>query len=490
MNSEQVEHGDHGEPNEINSLGTFNNKTVILEGQYALIKLPSAGMKVIQLKHDAVISLGKFGTFNANEILGFPFGQSFEIIGDNKVKPIKSLTEAAQPENEESGEPQGDEPEEITKDKLTQMFSNNSENNQNIINIGSKIQKLTNDDINELKKSGATSNIGQLIIQKMIEGHEGFDKKTIFSQQKYLKRKQQKFLRRFTVEFYGTSQMFLYYLEKDSSRLLDMSEETLGLLMTYSNVRPGGKYLLLDETGGVVLHSMLERMDCQGSIVMVHENEHANYSALKNCNISEATITNCVNTINWLQVVEPEAERIDFEYINPEELSQLKAPKRSQYYKRQKRAETINKAIDMFQQGNFDGFISVSSLDPISFLPLMVPKVGGSRAITIYSQFKEVLLDVQHSMSNDKRILAPSIFETRARPYQTIPGRIHPLMTMRGYGGYVLWGTRVFPKESVQAVGRGVSKKRNNSPGAAREGNETKKMREGNDMEDTPSVET
>ena len=32
-----------------------------------------------------------------------------------------------------------------------------------------------------------------MIIEKMIAGHEGFDKKTIFSQQKYLKRKQQKF---------------------------------------------------------------------------------------------------------------------------------------------------------------------------------------------------------------------------------------------------------------------------------------------------------
>lgn len=450
------------------------SKNVIKLGQYALIKLPSAGMKIIELREEGTISLGKFGSFNLNEILGFPFGQSFEIIADNKVVPIKSLTtqDAVNKELEE------EDSDEITKDKLTQILSNNSENNQNIIDIGSKIQKLTSDDIDELKTSGATSNIGQLIIQKMIEGHGGFDKKTIFSQQKYLKRKQQKFLRRFTVEYYGPAQMLQYYLEKDSSRLLDMSEETLGLLMTYANVRPGGKYLIIDETGGVVLYAMLERMNYQGTVLTIHENEHPNYNALKHCNIPDDIFKEVVKLINFLQIIEPENEKIHFEELSSDQLAQLKGPKRSQYYKRLKRTSNINTAIDLFQEGNFDGFISVSSLDPVSFLPLTIPKVGGSRAIVLYNQFKEVLLDVQHHLSSDKRILAPSIFETRVRPFQTIPGRIHPLMTMRGYGGYLLWGTRVFPKETVQAVGRGIGKKRvNTSPTPVKE-SETKRVKD------------
>ena len=57
-----------------------------------------------------------------------------------------------------------------------------------------------------------------------------------------------------------------------------------------------------------------------------------------------------------------------------------------------------------------------------------------------YNQFKESLLEVQQALSGDKRVLAPSIYETRVRPYQTIPGRMHPVMTNRGGGGYILWG--------------------------------------------------
>ena len=110
-------------------------------------------------------------------------------------------------------------------------------------------------------------------------------------------------------------------------------------------------------------------------------------------------------------------------------------------------------------EGNFDGFISVSTLNMPTLLPEIIPTIGGSRPVVIYSQFKEALLETQHHMSTDKRVLAPSIMETRVRPHQTIPGRMHPVMCMRGFGGYILWGTRVFPRESgITAVGKGSGK--------------------------------
>lgn len=68
---------------------------------------------------------------------------------------------------------------------------------------------------------------------------------------------------------------------------------------------------------------------------------------------------------------------------------------------------------------------------------------------------------VQAEFTRDKRVLALSIFELRVIPFQTIPGRMHPVMTMRGFGGYVLWGTKVIPNaEGVAAVGRGLLKRK------------------------------
>lgn len=437
------------------------SRTTICKGEYVLVKLPSLGTKIVQMIPDGIINLGKFGNFEVNGVIGHPFGTAFEILEDNKVNVIKSLDEDVEEEATEE--------EELTKDALTQILSNSAENNQNIINIGSKIQKLSNKEIDELKESGANSNIGQLIIQKMVEGHDGFDKKTIFSQQKYLKRKQQKFLRRFTIDYLGSSQMLQYYNDKDPNKLLDMSEETLGSLMNYSNVRPGGRYLLIDDTGGVILYSMLERMNMTGTVVLIHENEHANISALKHSNYDAEEIDKVVKNINWLQIAEPENEKIHFEEYSEERLAEMKPAKRSQYHKRLKRSQDINNSIDYLQEGNFDGLISVTTLEPSSFLPLVIPKIGGSRPMVIYSHFKEVLLDTFHFLSTDKRVLAPSIFETRVRPYQTILGRIHPVMTMRSCGGYLLVGTRVFPQDYVQAVGRGLKKTKKDTPDPSEE---------------------
>ena len=234
------------------------NDCTIRIGQHVLIRLPSKGLKVVHLQESGRVSLGKFGSFEVSSILGHPLGSSFEIVDDNTVRVIKSITDAGDI---------WDADEDIQKKELTRMFSDSAENNQNIIDIGAKIQNLTNDDIDELKKSGASSQVGQLIIEKMIANHDGFDKKTIFSQEKYLKRKQQKFLRRFTVDYLGAAELLEYNLEKDASKVLDLSVDSLGLMMTYGNIRPGGKFLVIDETGGLLLYAMMERMGCEGTIV-------------------------------------------------------------------------------------------------------------------------------------------------------------------------------------------------------------------------------
>ncbi|CCG23071.1 Gcd10 protein [Candida orthopsilosis Co 90-125] len=419
--------------------------------QHVLIRLPSKGLKLVQLQDSGRISLGKFGSFEVSGILGHPLGSSFEIVDDNTVRVIKSITDAGDIWNAD---------EDVQKQELTRMFSNSAENNQNIIDIGAKIQTLTNDEIDELKKSGASSQVGQLIIEKMIANHGGFDKKTIFSQEKYLKRKQSKFLRRFTVDYLGAAELLEYNLEKDASKILDLSVESLGLLMNYGNIRPGGKYLIIDETGGLLLYAMMERMDCKGIIVLLHENEHANSIMLRYSDYDESVINAVVKPINWLQFTELEHEKIE---LKEEEFEPKKPKLKEQFLRKRERARNVNEVIDLVEEGNFDGFVSMSTLYMPDVLKHVVPKIGGSRPLVIYNQYKELLAEVQQHFTNDRRILASSIFETRARPYQTIPGRMHPLMTMRSGGGYVLWGTRVFPDESVIAVGKGMKRRREES---------------------------
>lgn len=430
------------------------NRTTIQANQHVLIKLPSEGMKIAFLREDGTISLGKFGSFKVSSIFGHPLGTTFEIGEDQEAVPVKSMIHADEFAEKEINE------EELTKDQLTKYFEVSASSNQDIINIGLKIQKLDSKQIDELKKSGASSEIGQNIIEQIIAGHSAFDKKTVFSQQKYLRRKQQKFLRRFQVEYLSSTQLLNYYIDKDIQRVLYMSEESLGMLLSYANVRPGGNYLVLDDTAGVVVYAMLERMQGKGSILLVHENEHANLAALRHTDYSEEYQKTMIKTLSWLQFAEPENEKIEWEELPQSEIDEMKPNKQLQYSRRLKRSTEINDALDMVINGNFDALVSVTTLNISSILPFVIPRVGGSRPVVFYSPYKEVLLETQHQLMADKRVLAPSLCETKVRVYQTIQGRLHPLMTLRGYGGYVLQGTRVFPAgDHIQAIGKGTRKK-------------------------------
>lgn len=398
--------------------------------------------------------MGKFGSFKVGSILGHPLGTTFEISENQEAVPVKSFMHVEDSVENEIGD------DVLTKDQLTKYFEVSADSNQDIINVGLKIQKLDSKQIDELKQSGASSEIGQKIIEQIIAGHSAFDKKTVFSQQKYLRRKQQKFLRRFQVEYIGLSQLLRYYIDKDIQRVLYMSEETLGMLLSYANIRPGGNYLVIDDTAGVVVYAMLERMQGKGSILLVHENEHANLTALRHTDYSEEYQKKMIKTLSWLQFAEPENERIEWEELPPDEVDNMKPNKQLQYFRRLKRATQINEALNMVIDGNFDALLAVTSLNIPSILPFVVPRVGGSRSVVFYSPYKEILLETQHKLMADKRMLAPFLVETRARIFQTIQGRLHPLMTLRGYGGYVLAGTRVFPSSGhIQAVGKGTRKR-------------------------------
>jgi len=453
--------------------------TTIKYGLHCLIRLPSNGLKIAEIKEGSAVNLGKFGTFEMEGIIGFPFGQTFEVIDNRKVRAVKSTTygnvdtsepaevaEAVEDTPELEAEIESENstpvPETLSEkiDYLKRLDIKSSETNRDLVDIGNATQGLSMEEIETLKKTSKGVNVGEAIIDKLIKSHVNFNMKTKHSQEKYLKRKQQKFLRRFTVEYLGSSQLLQYYLEKDANKVLDMSEETLGLLLSLGNIQAGGRYLVIDETGGVVVSALLERMRGSGEIVLLHENEHANLSALDHSNFPIDVQRKMVKTLNLLQFFEPEVERVEWNDLPDEELKEMKSNKKAHYHRRKQNAIDINAAIDNAARGKFDGLIVASTLYAPTLLNKVMEKVGGSRPIIVYNQFKEPLIELQLEFMNDLRILAPSLHESKARPYQTIPGRLHPMMSMRGGGGYILSALRVFPiEEGVTAVGRGLKKK-------------------------------
>ena len=139
-------------------------------------------------------------------------------------------------------------------------------------------QKLSMEEIEELKQIQSGS--GKEIIARIMESHTALGEKTAFSLAKYTLRKSKKFLRRFTVLPLNVSNLLQWIsMERESHKIMDLREETLGLIASWVNIhyfsplasidhdkkddlRSGnGRWLLVEDTSGLLLACLAERLD-------------------------------------------------------------------------------------------------------------------------------------------------------------------------------------------------------------------------------------
>lgn len=451
-------------------------------------------------------------------------------------------------------------------------------------------QKLSMEEIEELKKSGAAS--GKDIIAKIMQSHTGIDEKTAFSLAKYTLRKTKKYLRRFTILPLDVSMLASYILnEKDAAKILELREESLGLMASWSNVHYSGpdpagqaelsgRWLVVDDTGGLIVALLAERMgilhpsdqtlghngddasadlteavsnkaipeddmpeveadpqsnytnasftDGQTSslppkrtkkypeemsathdtITLLHAAGQPNISLLSyfsyTPNESSATanaqtmnhpLYTHLKTLSWLQLIEPEADAAyqDFEVVPDDALQGWKSSKRGTYHRKRRRWERTRRVVDETRAGGFDGLIVASTMAPASILHHAVPLLKGGAQIVVFSPNVEPLSELTDYYSSNRRaaflndmdggaslddltptedypvdprlLLFASLQTARAREYQILPGRMHPLMTSRGGAeGYLFTATRAVPVEGkIEARGRFTKKRKLNS---------------------------
>ena len=63
-----------------------------------------------------------------------------------------------------------------------------------------------------------------------------------------------------------------------------------------------------------------------------------------------------------------------------------------------------------------------------------------SGQFTVYSPYKEPLLDAYVTMKEQGSAVNVNLSETWLRSYQVLPERTHPTVNMSGGGGYLLTG--------------------------------------------------
>lgn len=150
-------------------------------------------------------------------------------------------------------------------------------NNRDTVDDAAR-QQLSMEEIEELKQIQSGS--GKEIIARIMESHTALGEKTAFSLAKYTLRKSKKFLRRFTVLPLNVSNLLQWInMERESYKVLDLREETLGLIASWVNIHyssplpsvehnmkdnlrlGNGRWLLIEDTGGLLLACLAERLN-------------------------------------------------------------------------------------------------------------------------------------------------------------------------------------------------------------------------------------
>ncbi|KAG0300847.1 tRNA (adenine(58)-N(1))-methyltransferase non-catalytic subunit trm6 [Dissophora globulifera] len=403
-------------------MATMNSLDTINAGEHVFIKMPSDNVKCIVLKSNSNVSLGKFGTFKANDIIGRAWGNSYEIYDkDNKTRiyRVDEMTEIEETEN----------------------------NNREIIDDGSS-QKLTLDQIKALKSEGLKGELtGEEIVNKLKESHATFDKKTAYSQAKYLQKKGKKFHKVFTPVKPTTYSVNEYFYIKNPAKIRDIRMDTLSQLLSYSNVHAGCKLLVVDDTQGMVVSALAERMGGQGTILGLYDGDNPHYDILKYMNFGQ-DILDTVKVLSWLRIDRAPDEK------SPDELqdvTELTGKDLEGYHRRLKAYKIVEESRRILFEGNFDGLVVASQYQAESILEKLLQYVGGSRPVVVYHPAKEALLETSTWMRRCPDLLAPQVTESWLRKSQVLPGRTHPEMSTWGSGGSLLTATRVID-QPVQAA--------------------------------------
>ncbi|KAF1933646.1 eukaryotic translation initiation factor 3, gamma subunit [Didymella exigua CBS 183.55] len=567
---------------------------------HVALRLPSGILKIVELKPNTNIFLGKFGTFNSNLLLGRPYYNTYELLDkdDGKKNAELRVVPAAELHAEAVGDahapqPVGEEADENAEggagfDIVGADGEVIMRNNRLTVDDATR-QTLTMEEIEELKKAGTGS--GKEIIAKIMASHQAISEKTAFSLAKYTLRKSRKFLRRFTALPLDVGRLAEHILEKEAYRIMELREESLGLISSWSNIHcgatsrllkaedgisqiGGGRWLVVDDTGGLVVAALAEKMGLlypteesddtsdddekptetpsneqqpstdtvmtdadqsadpsnptdpsnrprkaprphipqmsayTNTLTILHPNSQPNLACLKffGYDVGQPAPTHPLyrhlKSLSWLSLIAPED---DPSYIEPEQLSateleSMKSSKRGNYYKKRRRWEKTKRVVDETKRGGFDGLVVATSMDVKGVLRELVPLVRGGGKVVVYHQNVEPLVELVDCYSKERRaafiakefgeqghngkralevengvaedeedfpvnptlLLAPSLQTARARQWQVLPERTHPMMTSKGGAeGYLFTATRVIPVEGrVEARGHGTRKKR------------------------------
>ncbi|KAF9469832.1 Gcd10p family-domain-containing protein [Collybia nuda] len=397
-----------------------NREPTIKAGDMVLLRIPNGDVRAVKIEKDQTITIGRLGSFFANELVEQPYGLTYEMLNKKlKVVPPRTLQEVE-----------------------------DTDATNELINDGEFVQPLTIEEIKALKESGLHASD---IIKRQIEQHANYSLKTEYSKEKYKKRKEAKYSKSFTTIEPTIFNVCEYWFGKDQNRIRDIRADSLSQMLNLANIRPGGRYIAVDDASGLVVSGILERMGGEGRLITICDTDSPPaYPVMANMNFKPHVTSGVLVSLNWAT-----AEEDYTPIIPPSDVPQDQIRSERQKSRLNKRKAVTNLLTITREElfgGEFDALIVASEYDPGSVVDKLAPYLAGSASIVVYSPYVQILADLQNKMRGLPLYLCPSVTEAWLRQYQVLPGRTHPTMVMSGSGGFILHATKVYDDPRALSV--------------------------------------
>ncbi|SNX85226.1 related to GCD10 - translation initiation factor eIF3 RNA-binding subunit [Melanopsichium pennsylvanicum] len=412
-------------------------------GSTVILKMPSGRTKAAEIMPGKQVSLGKFGSFKADDLIGMPYGFTYEIQPDTAAPPENGKSSQKKGAASRSG---GGSLKLVINRTLGDLETEASETlettatNEHINDDGSA-QKLTYVDIQELKNKGIS---GREIIEQQLASSESFANRTVYSQAKYVARKEQKHLKLFTPLQPDFGNVCDFWLDKSPEKIRWIRKDALSQVLTFGSVRPGGRYLVVDGVSGLLVGSVLERLGGDGTVIAINDAESPPaFDILPYFNLAHQVTKPVLKVLNWAATESdyaPVFSTQDITEVAPTKTSKDKSRDR----KRQANFREVDKVRSDFFAGDFDAVLIACHYDPMSILRRLNPQLGGSASVVVHSPYLQPLVEVQAKMRADEEFINISVTEPWLRKYQVLPGRTHPEMTTSSTAGFILHALRVY----------------------------------------------
>ncbi|KAF3323856.1 tRNA (adenine(58)-N(1))-methyltransferase non-catalytic subunit trm6 isoform X2 [Carex littledalei] len=433
------------------------NRAVTWEGCSVLLDINDGDRLVFsRLSPAATIKIGN-NKCSLGPLVGCPFGSLFTVeagagglhLSRSAASPTGNCVEHSKDEAQSVGE---------IRDNR-ELVDNNT------------AQSLSSEDIEALRSEGAT---GDDIVKALIANSSTFEKKTVFSQEKYKLKKQKKYAPKVLLRRPSMRSICETYFKKHPQRTGFMRVDTLSMLLSLANVGPNSDALVLDKLGGLVVGSVAERVGGTGYICSTYFGavpyqidivRMFNFSKDVCARILQAPFCDLSSMQNppsesampdpsdmgpsSAETAQPDPSN---EILNQDDSSLLDSrdsrDNDDDALTGQKSVKPGRKAppeiIKSWKDNGFTSLIvAAPDMDVESLIMDLLPLLAYSAPFAIYHQYLQPLATCMHKLQASKMAIGLQISEPWLREYQVLPSRTHPHMQMNAFGGYILSGIRI-----------------------------------------------